>query len=505
MKNIISSYIKYREKMLNDPYRPAYHFACPSGNGNPGDPNGAFFADGVYHLMYLYKHPETECFHWGHISSIDLLHWRHHQDALTEETGDGNCYSGGVFIDDDKTAYITYWKFPSASTKYDRGGAAIACAKPPYEKWQRLDTIAAESMEGKLGTFDIEIDRKTEHLPCADPSNIWKSNGMYYMQTGNKVILDLYKDDPYYSGDWTALLRSKDLMKWEFVHRFYNNPHTNPSWPDTTEDDMCPSLLPLYDAEENGNPTGKYLQLFISHNRGCQYYIGTLENETFIPEVHGRMSWNDLTFCAPEALVDNKNRQIMWAWLFDNIKNDFESYGWTGVFSFPRNLWLENDMLRMAPVKELEKLQYNKKIPEISQNSCFSLNNGEMFRLKAEFDVTDADKVGFSIKISPDEKFHTDIYYDKEKNLLVFDAKNSGIYGCCICEEAPLVLETDEKLYLDIFVDKSVVEVYANKKQAICRRVYPENPDLASGMKLIGEKSSLISIKAWDMALANPY
>ena len=34
-----------------------------------------------------------------------------------------------------------------------------------------------------------------------------------------------------------------------------------------------------------------------------------------------------------------------------------------------------------------------------------------------------------------------------------------------------------EPLRLRVFVDKSVVEVYANDRQAICRRVYPGRPD----------------------------
>jgi len=36
----------YREGMLADPYRPTWHFVCPDDNGEPGDPNGAFYADG---------------------------------------------------------------------------------------------------------------------------------------------------------------------------------------------------------------------------------------------------------------------------------------------------------------------------------------------------------------------------------------------------------------------------------------------------------------------------
>ena len=34
--------------------------------------------------MYLYYYNETDSYRWGHMSSIDLLHWRQHPDALTE-------------------------------------------------------------------------------------------------------------------------------------------------------------------------------------------------------------------------------------------------------------------------------------------------------------------------------------------------------------------------------------------------------------------------------------
>ena len=51
---------KYRETMLKDSYRPAYHLAICDDLEIPGDPNGAFYADGVYHFMYLYRNLETE-------------------------------------------------------------------------------------------------------------------------------------------------------------------------------------------------------------------------------------------------------------------------------------------------------------------------------------------------------------------------------------------------------------------------------------------------------------
>jgi hypothetical protein len=84
-----------REKYLEDPTRPGYHFAAVDGYAWPADPNGAFYANGRYHLMYLRWQT------WSHISSNDLVHWRHHPDAIANQA-----WSGGGFLDTDGTAYL---------------------------------------------------------------------------------------------------------------------------------------------------------------------------------------------------------------------------------------------------------------------------------------------------------------------------------------------------------------------------------------------------------------
>lgn len=48
--------------------------------------------------------------------------------------------------------------------------------------------------------------------------------------------------------------------------------------------------------------------LFISHNLGTQYYIGTFGKGKYIVEQHGRMNWPGGTFFAPEQLVDDSGR-----------------------------------------------------------------------------------------------------------------------------------------------------------------------------------------------------
>ena len=144
------------------------------------------------------------------------------------------------------------------------------------------------------------IERKDEkgnpqYLGNSDPSNIWKKDGVYYMEAGNLLVLNkLWRDEDspkHYRGDWVDLFSSTDLKNWEFVHRFYQRDTEN-NWTKESEDDMCPSYLPLPSSPEGGEMSGKYLQLFISHNLGCQYYIGDYDTQRdlFIPENHGRMT-----------------------------------------------------------------------------------------------------------------------------------------------------------------------------------------------------------------------
>lgn len=496
---------KYRECLLDDAYRPAYHFAICDDLGIPGDSNGAFYADGVYHLMYLYKNSETDGVHWGHMSSIDLLHWRHHPDALTTLDGDRGCFSGGGFVDDDGTAYLSFWKFPSADKSKDRGGIAIAYARPPYDVWERLEPIAVESSSA-WGVMDIDVNGETFHVGCADPSNIWKMNGRYYVQAGNKPVIDRFgrsENSPEkYKGDFTDLFRSDDLKKWEYIGRFYENSKMGiDGYPDATEDDMCPSFLPLYDAEENGKPTGKYLQIFISHNKGCQYYIGTLDGDRFIPEQHGRMSWKDSAYFAPEALIDGRNRQIVWTWLRDNLPNDFQRFGWSGVFGIPRNVWYEDGELKMAPVSELDQLQYGHIAYCEADGDVVKVGNGALCRIKGVWSGNE--KVGLAVRVSDDGSEYTEIYYSPAEKKLVMDTTHSGSEGWKIREEAPFELRKGEKLSLDVLVDKSIIEVYANKRQAICRRVYPTDPQNSKGVRLIGKVPE--KLDTYTMFPSNPY
>jgi beta-fructofuranosidase len=507
-KEVIRATHDFRERLLADPYRPAYHFAFPEDNGRPGDPNGAFYRDGLYHLMFLY-HSAGRGFAWGHVSSQDMLHWRYHPDALVPGDGDEGIFSGGAFVDDDGTAILSYWMLWGAK------GIGLARSNgPDYNSWKKSpDNPVIKSTDWGVTDFKDESG-KTIHIGSADPSNIWKKNGKYYMLTGNLLVLNKYGRSPgspiEEKGDRVYLFESKDLKDWKYLHRFYESRR---EWTDTSEDDMCPSFLPLPSSPEGGPASNKHLLLFISHNKGCQYYIGDYRNDKFFPGKHGRMTWVDNAYFAPEALIDGKGRQVMWAWMFDDRPDSVKNYyGWTGMYGLPRTLWLRKDgSLGIRPVKELESLRRNERHKmnlTVKNDSILNIDDlgSELMELDVTIQMGNAQQAGVMVNCSDDGREQTSLYYDAGEKQLKFDARESSIdWGRKNIESAPLNLAKSEPLHLRVFIDRGVVEVFANDRQAIGRCVYPRLK--GTGIKFFakGGDIKITSVKAWDMSAANAY
>lgn len=499
-----------RDEQLRDPFRPGYHFALLEDYGLPGDPNGAFYVNGVYHLMYLYRN-RTDGFRWGHVSSNDLFHWRHHVDVLTPDAIEGGAFSGGAFVDDDNTVYLTYWQL---SHRFDEDrnlteGLGIAILKSVddrYEQWEKWGTIIPSTTFGVWETKD-EQDQPLV-LCAADPSNIWKSNGTYYLQTGNLLVMDRFGrgQTNRYSGDYVDLFESDDLKTWHYVHRFYDRNPSN-TWTELGEDAMCPSFLPLPSKPQDGEWTDRYLQLFLSHNKGCQYYIGTLGNRRFHPIHHGRLTFSDDAYFAPEALIDDRHRQIVWTWFRDNLPSEIGHKPYSGVYALPRMLWVENDELRMDVVDEIRHLR----IRPHQASPCMLENNTleyeDLYAPSCEIlvraDIEGVKQIGFRIENRARPDAYTLVYFDRDQNKLILDSTASGGLGRLIKDVAPLRLD-GTKLELRLFLDHSVVEIFASKRQAISRRVFAQYEQTRVSLYVIG-KAFVLQNEWFEMAPSNPY
>jgi beta-fructofuranosidase len=175
-------------------------------------------------------------------------------------------------------------------------------------------------------------------------------------------------------------------------------------------------------------------------------------------------------------------------------------------------LWLGSDgMLRMSPVKELESLRMKEEIePNVKVTSGNELRLNKMGKELMELEVIiqpeNALKYGVKVCRSDDGREETIIYYDKAERKLIFDTRKSGLgFGRKIIEEAPLELKSEEPLILRIFIDKSIIEVFANNRQAIARMVYPTLG--GKGISLFSEGGSIKvkSLKTWELSPSNPY
>ncbi len=527
-KTVVRSTRAFRERLLSDPHRPAYHFVIPEDFGSAMDPNGAFYHNGRYHLMYLYRREGSggAGHSWGHVSSADLLHWRHHPDALVPSQELVEILSGGAFVDQEGNATVTYWEYIADEAKRNEvlksGSLGIGIARSSDEHFDTW-TKSPSNPVIKSNPFGITMvkDQDGPEIVAGsmDPTNIWVKDGRYYMAAGNGQVLWAYgreADAPSeFKGDHLYLYASDDLNTWEYIHEFYER---DPDWTEDNEDNSCPSFLPLPSSPDGGEASGKHLLLFISHNKGCQYYIGTYRDDKFYSEKHGRMSWEDRDYFAPEALIDKVGRQIMWAWIkernTDDIRKNWDRnyYGWVGTYSLPRSLWLgEDGTLRMRPVKELAGLRYNKKERNditIEADSEIELADfgTELMELEITLDPGEVDQAGVVVGVSEDGREQTTIFYDASSTELVLDANQSGIDSEWEnLERAPFELKTGESLVLRVFVDKSVIEVFANDRQAIGRQVFPKLG--GRGVKLFakGGEAQVAIVRAWEMMPSNPY
>ena len=188
--------------------------------------------------------------------------------------------------------------------------------------------------------------------------------------------------------------------------------------------------------------------------------------------------------------------------------------GWSGVFSLPRELWLRSDLrLGMRPVEELKMLRYNQRgadAQNLAADSALALDKvrGNTVDMEVVIEPGAASSVGIKVCCAADGGEETAVGYDAENGSLFIDTTKSSRDGMGpkLREAGPFKLEPGEPLKLRVLVDKSIVEVFANDRQAVVRRIYPSDRR-SVGTKLfsIGGASKLVSLRAWDMMPANDH
>ena len=245
----------------------------------------------------------------------------------------------------------------------------------------------------------------------------WLHEDTYYSICGNHPF-----EPPQSDGDIAYLFRSDDLVDWEYVHPFYRSDRR---WTEANEDCSCPDFFPIGD---------KYMLMFISHTHGTQYYIGSYDGDSFVPERHSRMSWAGGPLFAQESLLDGDGRRIFWAWVFESRSRNAQlSAGWAGVMSLPRVLSLgRDDTLLIEPAEELQILRRNYRRHEslsLAEGSELRLKGiaGDCLELALDVDDPSGQKFGVMVRCSPDGEEGTVILFDGEARTLQVDTSRSSL------------------------------------------------------------------------------
>jgi sucrose-6-phosphate hydrolase SacC (GH32 family) len=469
----IATVRRFRNHLLADPFRPTYHFVIPEDYAGPFDPNGAIFWRGQYHLFYIYQENRVHCF--GHVSSVDLVHWRQHPTPLypTADSPDRGMFSGNCFINKRGEATMLFHGVGV-------GNCIATSSDDNLDRWTKLPSNPI-----------IPIPKGKEPYASWDPHG-WVEGDTYY---------GLFGGTPG-SGKPPATFKATELDGWKYVGPFLHH-----NMPDvaSNEDISCPDFFQL---------GGKRVLVCIAHNRGTRYYVGDWKNEQFYPELHERMSWVDNTYFAPESLEAPDGRRILWAWIFDQRSHGLRTAsGWSGEMALPRELTLGDDhRLRMRPIEELKRLRYYE---QTLQNIAVAADQevvlpkiaGNTIEMEVQIEVQDAKQVGVKVCRSPDREEETLVFYDAADRQLKLDTQKSSLSeGTKKVEAGPFALQPGELLTLRVFVDRSVVEAFAGDRQAALRRIYPLRPDsLGVSVFATGGAAKVRQIKAWQLAPSNAY
>lgn len=483
------------ERVNADEHAPRYHFIAPEGNALPFDPNGAICWNGAYHLFYIFQDPELpqggHC--WGHASSTDLLHWRFHPSALVPAPGDVDkgIFSGNAFVSIEGIPTLAYYGI----------GAGICLAQSTDDDlndWTKLpgNPVIPEPKEDDPGWGVYNV---------FDP-HIWVEGDSYFAILGGMI-------KPHEIRDTAYLFRSKDLLRWEYLRPFYS-PH--PDWTDPLEDCACPDFFKL------GN---RYVLSCISHARGARYYLGRYQDGTFIPEEHHRMNWPGGPCFAPESLLDDQQRRIFWAWVMDQRYCNRTLTNELGVMTMPRVLSLDSSgQLLINPPDEFEMLRRNPRRLEsltVEPGKDLRLEDikGDCMELAIEAVIPRDGVLGLKVRVTPDGEEQTAIIVDTSAHSLCVDTSQSTLRPDILqpfpimrtderddvrVQAAPLALGPDEPLQLRVFIDRSILEVYANGRQCVTQRIYPTRAD-SLGVALFSQRgaTSVLSLDAWDVTPTN--
>jgi beta-fructofuranosidase len=451
-----------------------YHLAHPTAEetATAGDPNPAFFWKGRYHLHYIYKIKEESVY--AHVSSEDMVHWKWHPTVLGPTTMGHGLWSGTGFITKDGKPAMAYF-----GHKTERNWISYAL-DDNLDQWSKPHEMLPRYQDGK----------PVADMPYFDP-DLWINNGIYYGLNGRNRRSS------------AVMMKSENLKDWDYLGELLHPDFDEEKLGVGRDEDIsCANMFKLGE---------KWVLLCISHKLGCRYFIGDFQNEQFLPEQHGLMNWSAWDLMAPESLLTPDGRRVMWAWCtprvasiqeFPREKNFYQLLKdkiQTGIQSLPRELSLSKEgTLLIQPLRELNKLRSDEKsVHDLTVKSdrthLLQGMSGDTLELETVIEAPTAEE--FGIKVLCDQ--------GGKEGFTISSGKGSKTLKVGY-SEPPFELKEGEDLTLSVFIDKNLIEVFANDRQAAVAWHDYKPKDLQVCLFSKGGDLKVKRMSAWQMKSIYP-
>jgi len=235
----------YLSTNYDEPYRGQFHFSQQSGWMN--DLNGMWYNNGSYNITVQAWPASLDGLakSWGHATSTDMMHWTQISNAIDPDVNvPGDCWSGSAVVDVNNTSGFGSITNPPLVIIYTATTKGTCLA---YSTDQGVTWVAYSGNPVAIGGHNA--DTRDPHVFWHAPTNKW--------------VCVLFENG-------TTFYTSPDLKTWTKTGNF------NWGW-------ECPDIFEL---AVDGGAVKKWVLM----RADGQYYIGSFNGLTFIPDAGGPYS-----------------------------------------------------------------------------------------------------------------------------------------------------------------------------------------------------------------------
>jgi beta-fructofuranosidase len=438
-----------------DPWHPVFHVASPAQWMN--DPNGPVFYKGYYHLFYQLTpfSDQGGIRYWGHFRSRDLVKWEQLPVALwpSGELGEESVWSGCCVINDDGHPIAFYTSIGQGKSPFNQAVQWAAIGDDNLITWQKFpgNPVLSDRDNDGLKIYDWR-----DPFVFRDGTNTFLVTGGHMARNGDAAV-NIYQ------------AANSAFTQWKRRGVLYHIPGAP-----TAE---CPNFFKV----------GNQYVLVVSPYGAVQYFVGDFDGATcqFHPRTSGVLD-DSSSFYAPNTMQLPDGRRLLWGW----VKDFPAGHGWNGCLSLPRELSLSSggDLLQ-SPAPQLAKLRGRgitwRDVRLENNEHTFSLPKTNTLEIQMEVDWQAAKNLRLKIEDDASNASPVEVHYDGSQ-LRVLDSS------------AQLKLKPGEKLRLDIFMDRSVLEIFANDRACFTKVI----PPFGGNLHLAVSADSVVTmprLQAWPM------